>query len=67
MYKDDQKICKICKTWFPRPPGKSDTVWSKQKCCGTDCSAISRRKELPIRNRRIKLIPGNRRYTGWGN
>ena len=68
MYDNNQsKLCPVCNTTFPRPAGKSGKVWDKQNCCGIDCAAISRRKELPIRNRRIKLIPGDRRYTGWGN
>lgn len=59
-----QKFCPICKTWFSRPKGKSDKVWEKQKCCGKDCSAISRRKETTKRiDKRKELIPGNRRFN----
>lgn len=61
------KTCPVCKTVFPRPKGKSDKVWEKQKCCGIDCANISRRREVTVKQmRRKELTPGGRRYSGWG-
>ena len=62
----ETKICKVCEITFPRPSGKSDKVWEKQKCCGGSCAAISRRKANPVRlDRRVKLVAGEGRYKGW--
>lgn len=58
------KTCIICGRQFMRSKGKSDKVWAAQKCCGKDCSAISRRKDNPITkyaiSRRKELTPGAR-------
>lgn len=60
----ETKICIICGREFVRPKGKSRTVWAAQKCCGKDCSAISRRKDAPksryAMSRRKQLTPGAR-------
>lgn len=53
-------------TIFPRPTGKSNIVWSKQQCCGSNCAAIFRRNHVaPKRTRRKDITPGLNRYTGW--
>lgn len=59
------KICPVCKQRFERPSGKSNKVWAKQKCCGSNCAAMSRRKANPQRPRRLNLEPGGKRYLGW--
>jgi len=64
VHKSKHKVCPICKEIFYRPLGKSDKVWKKQKCCGLDCSAISRRKDTTKRIRRKELNPGDRRFGG---
>lgn len=61
----EPKFCPICETWFSRPSGKSNKVWENQICCGKDCSAIYRRKEVAEPRtivRRKQLNPGARRF-----
>ena len=59
------KFCPICKTWFPRPIGKSNKVWQKQTYCGKDCACLAIRKENPVGGtyRRKELNPGDRRFA----
>lgn len=61
----ERKLCPICNEWFSRPSGKSNKVWAEQKCCGSNCAAVSRRVAKPQRPRRVDLIPGGKRYEGW--
>ena len=63
------KFCPICKTHFDRKPGKSNTAWEEQVCCGRDCANINKRKDdnkLIRKARRKDLTPGKNRYQGWG-
>ena len=63
------KVCIVCGDEFTRPKGKSDKVWEKQRCCGKDCSAMSRRKETSdpkILKRRKTLELGGRRFSRSG-
>lgn len=68
----NEKLCPVCETTFKRPKGISTKAWDKQKCCGKDCSAISRRKpDEQIKgkmgtSRRKQLTPGANRYAGTG-
>ena len=67
-FQEGSKICIICNDTFPRPSGKSNKVWEAQKCCGNNCSAISRRKDTANnynKSIRKELIPGGARYKGW--
>ena len=60
-----RKFCPVCKTNYPRPSGKSDKAWEDQVCCGRNCAAIYRRVDKPIRDRRVDLTPGGRRFKGY--